>query len=96
MSVLFCTLIPIKEEGMKMKKIVLIVSLIISANAGGLWSMAKNVGLPEVKSKGFTIPVEGVDARAYIFEPLGTKNKQCVIVFTAEIFQMECFDKDKK
>ena len=96
MSICFSKLIPIKHKGIKMKKVVLIMALAVFVNAGGIWSLAKNSGLPAVKSQGFTIPVEGVDARAYVFEPKGTVNKQCVMVFTAEIFQLECFDKVNK
>jgi len=79
-----------------MKKLSLLIALTTLVNAGGLWSLAKNVGLPKVKSIGFVVPVEGVDARGYVFEPKGTTDKQCVIIFTGEFFQLECFDKSKQ
>ncbi len=79
-----------------MKKLILLVSLVSLANAGGLWSLVKNDGLPITKSTESVLEVSGVNVRVYAFEPLGTENKQCVMVVSSEFHQLQCFNKKDK
>ena len=79
-----------------MKKILFVALVCISANAGGLWSLIKNGDLPTKQvDEAYQIELAGVNARGYVFTPSKIPNKQCVLVFTSEFFQMECFDKSK-
>jgi hypothetical protein len=77
-----------------MKKLLVLLALIGAltfANASGLWSMIKNSGLENIKSNSYTVEVEGVDIRAYVFDVRAAKSI-CISVWGGNGYshQLEC------
>lgn len=65
------------------------ILLASSAYAGGLWSMAKNVGLEKLNTKAYAIDVAGVDIRAYVFK-VPEMRSVCISVWGENNQQLEC------
>jgi len=74
-----------------MKLLIATAILASSVYAGGIWSMIKNSGLENIKSNAYTIEVEGVDIRAYVFE-VKELNSICISVWGGHSasHQLEC------
>ncbi len=76
-----------------MKEILLVITLAIGLQAGGMWDMVKNSGLKEITPiSSYVIGVQGVDIRGYTFIPDNMPDTRCVMVFTDRNFQMSCSD----
>jgi len=61
----------------------------ITVTAGGLWSMAKNAGVPVKESTSFVIEVSGVNIRGYVFD-VPELNSKCISVWGDGTQQLEC------
>ncbi len=74
-----------------MKKLLLILTVAIAANAGGLWSMLKNSSADgTIKTKQYTIEISGADIRGYVFNAPDMKSI-CISVWGGTTsHQLEC------
>jgi molybdenum cofactor biosynthesis enzyme len=72
-----------------MNKLLLTALIAVSANAGGLWDMAKNIGKEKINSKTYVINVSGVDVRANVFT-VPEMNSVCTIVWSDKSPTMVC------
>ena len=76
-----------------MKKLImlLVFGTMISASvyAGGLWSIIKNTGIETRHPKTFTIEVEGVNIRAYVFDVPEMKSV-CINIWGEDLQTLEC------
>ena len=59
------------------------------AFSGGLWSMVKNSGLENIKTKPYAIEVKGTNIRAYIFEVPEMKSI-CISVWGSDTQTLQC------
>ena len=75
-----------------MKRILFVLLLAITANAGGLWSFVKNASSDGyIKTKQYTIEVAGTDIRGYVFNVPEMKSI-CISVWAGRdsSHQLEC------
>ncbi len=74
-----------------MRKIILIVALVITANAGGVWDMIKNTSSDKVlETKQYSIDVAGVNVRGYSVNVPDLKSV-CFITYSSQgIPAMQC------
>jgi hypothetical protein len=67
-----------------MKKLILIITLAIAANAGGVWDMLKNTSSDgTIQTKQYTISVSGTDTRGYVFNVPEMKSV-CFITYSSK------------
>lgn len=80
-----------------MKKIIIILSIIIYANAEMTWSQVmswKNKTInPDAQ---YNIETEGYNVRVYEFTPLTDPGSLCIMTFTNEKMGTYCFNKSDK
>lgn len=76
-----------------MKKIIMMFLMLFmmasTVQAGGIWSLIKNTGLETRQPKTFTIEVEGVNIRAYVFDVPEMKSI-CINVWGEDLQTLEC------
>ncbi len=80
------------------KKIVAIMILALSLQAGGLWDMVKNSGLTTIHTKPYQIEVQGVNIRAYVFQIKELPLVRCISFWGegAASHQVQCIKYSQK
>jgi len=66
-----------------------IVCMSTTAFAGGLWSMVKNRNLELLNTKPYSIEVQGVNIRGYVFE-VKEMNSICISVWGEDTQTLQC------
>lgn len=73
-----------------MKKLILLIGLALTANAGGIWDMIKNTQSDgTIKTKQYTIDAYDVDIRGYVYDVPEMKSI-CWQVFSRGTHRLEC------